>query len=108
MPSRADLTVIFEQDKEGNIIATAPDIPNCRVVGKSMEEAQEKIKEAILKEIGCEPGSSIRLESAAPIIDHGHTHGPDCGCGHKHKSDPSDAKGESACGGHDSDCGCKD
>jgi len=82
MASKADLTVIFEQDKEGNIIATAPDIPNCRVIGKTMEEAQAKIKEAILKELGCDPGSNIHLESAAPIVDHGHKHDSDCGCKH--------------------------
>lgn len=82
MPSKADLTVIFEIDKEGNYIATAPDLPNCRVYGKSMEEVQEKIKAAIMKEIGCEPGSQIQLESVSPIIDHAHHHGPDCGCKH--------------------------
>lgn len=66
MTSKADLTIIFEQDKDGNYIATAPDLPNCRVIAKTMEEAQEKIKSAIMKELGCEPGSKINLECLDP------------------------------------------
>lgn len=78
--SKADLTVIFEQDKEGNIIATAPDLPNCRVVCKSMAEAQKKIKDAIIKEIGCVPGSTVHLESITPSGQSGCAHGSDCKC----------------------------
>ena len=47
MPSKADLTVIFEQDLAGNIIATAPDLPNCRITAKTMEEAQAQVNELI-------------------------------------------------------------
>ena len=65
MKEHKDLTVIFKLDKQGNYIASVPDLEGCRVIGKSMEEVKEKIKDAILKCLGCEKDSSaIRLESA--------------------------------------------
>jgi len=40
-------TVLIEQDEEGIYIAKVPDIPGCYTQGKIVEQAMERIKEAI-------------------------------------------------------------
>jgi predicted RNase H-like HicB family nuclease len=40
-------TVLIEQDEDGVFIAKVPDIPGCYTQGKNVEEAMERIKEAI-------------------------------------------------------------
>ncbi len=42
-----DYTVIIEQDEDGLFVAIAPSIPGCYTQGKTVEEAIERIKEAI-------------------------------------------------------------
>ncbi len=39
--------VLIEQDEEGIYIAKVPDIPGCYTQGKTVEEAMERIREAI-------------------------------------------------------------
>lgn len=39
--------VLFEQDEDGYFVATAPDIPGCYTQGKTLEEAKQRIREAI-------------------------------------------------------------
>ena len=39
--------VLFEQDEDGYFVATASDIPGCYTQGKTLEEAKQRIKEAI-------------------------------------------------------------
>lgn len=39
--------VIIEQDEEGIYVAKVPSIPGCYTQGKTVEEAMERIKEAI-------------------------------------------------------------
>lgn len=40
-------TVLIEQDEDGIYVAKVPDIPGCYTQGKSIEQAMERIKEAI-------------------------------------------------------------
>lgn len=40
-------TVLIEQDEDGMYIAKVPDIPGCYTQGKTVEQAMERIKEAI-------------------------------------------------------------
>jgi predicted RNase H-like HicB family nuclease len=40
-------TVLIEQDEDGVFIAKVPDIPGCYTQGKNVEQAMERIKEAI-------------------------------------------------------------
>ncbi len=40
-------TVVIEQDEDGIYVAKVPDIPGCYTQGKTVEEAMERIREAI-------------------------------------------------------------
>ena len=40
-------TVLIEQDEEGIYVAKVPEIPGCYTQGKTVEQALERIKEAI-------------------------------------------------------------
>ncbi|MBI2147501.1 type II toxin-antitoxin system HicB family antitoxin [Candidatus Woesearchaeota archaeon] len=40
-------TVLIEQDEDGLYVAKVPDIPGCYTQGKTVEQAMERIKEAI-------------------------------------------------------------
>ncbi|MAG78264.1 HicB family protein [archaeon] len=40
-------TVLIEQDEDGIYVAKVPDIPGCYTQGKTVEEAMERIKEAV-------------------------------------------------------------
>ena len=40
-------TVLIEQDEDGVYIAKVPDIAGCYTQGKTIEQAMERIKEAI-------------------------------------------------------------
>jgi predicted RNase H-like HicB family nuclease len=40
-------TVLIEQDEDGIYIAKVPDIPGCYTQGKNVEQAIERVKEAI-------------------------------------------------------------
>jgi len=40
-------TVLIEQDEDGIYIAKVPDIPGCYKQGKNVEQAMERVKEAI-------------------------------------------------------------
>jgi predicted RNase H-like HicB family nuclease len=40
-------TVLIEQDEDGIYVAKVPDIPGCYTQGKTVQEAMERIKEAI-------------------------------------------------------------
>ena len=40
-------TVLIEQDEDGLFVAKVPDIPGCYTQGKTVQEALERIKEAI-------------------------------------------------------------
>lgn len=40
-------TVLIEQDEDGIYVAKVPDIPGCYTQGKTVEQAMERIKEAI-------------------------------------------------------------
>jgi hypothetical protein len=40
-------TVLIEQDEDGIYIAKVPDIPGCYTQGKTVEQAIERIREAI-------------------------------------------------------------
>lgn len=50
-----DFTVMIEQDEEGFYVATATEIPGCSTQGKSLDEAVERIKEAIEMCLEAEP-----------------------------------------------------
>ena len=40
-------TVLIEQDEDGIYVAKVPDIPGCYTQGKTVQQAMERIKEAI-------------------------------------------------------------
>ncbi|MBI2666974.1 type II toxin-antitoxin system HicB family antitoxin [Candidatus Woesearchaeota archaeon] len=40
-------TVLIERDEDGIYVAKVPDIPGCYTQGKTVEEAMERVKEAI-------------------------------------------------------------
>ncbi len=42
-----NLTVLIEQDETGLYIAKVPDIPGCHTQGNTVEQAMERVKEAI-------------------------------------------------------------
>ena len=42
-----NFTVLIEQDEDGIFVAKVPDIPGCYTQGKTVEQAMERIKEAI-------------------------------------------------------------
>lgn len=42
-----NFTVIIEQDEDGIYVAKAPDLEGCATQGKTVEQAMERIKEAI-------------------------------------------------------------
>ena len=43
-----DFTVILEKDSEGWYVAKVPDLPGCHTQGKTVEQALERINEAVL------------------------------------------------------------
>ncbi len=47
-PKKAlNFTVLIEKDESGTYIAKVPDIPGCYTQGRTVEQAMERIKEAI-------------------------------------------------------------
>ncbi|MBC2699801.1 MAG: type II toxin-antitoxin system HicB family antitoxin [ANME-2 cluster archaeon] len=42
-----NFTVLIEQDEDGIYIANVPDIPGCYTQGRTVEQAMERIREAI-------------------------------------------------------------
>lgn len=42
-----NFTVLIEQDEDGIYVAKVPDIPGCYTQGKTVQQAMERIKEAI-------------------------------------------------------------
>lgn len=42
-----NFTVLIEQDEDGIYVAKVPDIPDCYTQGKTVEQAMERIVEAI-------------------------------------------------------------
>ena len=42
-----NFTVLIEKDEEGWYVAKVPDIPGCYTQGKTIEQAVERIKEAV-------------------------------------------------------------
>ena len=40
--------VVVERDEEGWFVASVPELPGCHTQGKSLEEALERVREAIL------------------------------------------------------------
>ncbi|WP_082088868.1 type II toxin-antitoxin system HicB family antitoxin [Methanosarcina siciliae] len=40
-------TVLIEQDEDGVYVAKVPDIPGCYTQGKTVEQAMERIREAV-------------------------------------------------------------
>ncbi|MEK6946930.1 MAG: type II toxin-antitoxin system HicB family antitoxin [Nanoarchaeota archaeon] len=42
-----NFTVLLEQDEDGIYVAKVPDIPGCYTQGKTVQQAMERIKEAI-------------------------------------------------------------
>lgn len=47
MENETDFTVLIEQDEDGLYIARVPEIEGCYTQGKTLEEAVNRIKEAV-------------------------------------------------------------
>jgi len=41
-------SVIIERDSEGYYVATVPELPGCHTQARSLDELQERVREAIL------------------------------------------------------------
>ena len=52
--------VLIEQDENGMYVASVPELPGCYTQGKTLEEARERIKEAI--ELVLEEDPSLKKE----------------------------------------------
>jgi predicted RNase H-like HicB family nuclease len=52
-----DFTVLLEKDSAGWYVASVPDLPGCYTQGKTVEQALERIREAIAAYI--EPNQEI-------------------------------------------------
>jgi predicted RNase H-like HicB family nuclease len=44
--------VVIEQDEEGWYVASVPSLPGCQTQAKTMDEARERIREAIQAYVG--------------------------------------------------------
>lgn len=55
--------VLLEQDEDGLYVASVPELPGCYTQGKTLEEARERIKEAI--ELVLESDLDIKEEKLA-------------------------------------------
>ena len=65
--SSLNFTVLIEQDEDGMYIAKVPDIQGCYTQGKTVEQAMERIKEAIQVCIEAAPVSSSQLILKYPL-----------------------------------------
>jgi len=63
-PHELNFNVVIEQDEDGWYVATAPDLPGCYTQGKTLEQARNRIREAIQLVLDTEPGISKELEQA--------------------------------------------
>ncbi|VVB86137.1 HicB_like antitoxin of bacterial toxin-antitoxin system [uncultured archaeon] len=54
-----NFTVLIEQDENGMYIAKVPDIPGCYTQGKTVEQAVERVREAIQVCLEAEKGENI-------------------------------------------------
>ena len=52
-----NFTVLLEKDSKGWYVAKVPDLPGCHTQGKTVEQALERINEAVRAHI--EPGQEI-------------------------------------------------
>lgn len=43
-----EYTVVIEHDEEGYYVATVPTLPGCHTQAKSLDELEDRVKEAIL------------------------------------------------------------
>lgn len=57
-----NFTVLIEQDENGIYIAKVPDISGCYTQGKTVQEAMERIKEAILVCIEADSEETIPMK----------------------------------------------
>jgi predicted RNase H-like HicB family nuclease len=61
MKTHKDFTIVVKQSKDGMYAASIEEIPECRVVAKTMEELQELVKIAIKRHLG-DKNARIKLE----------------------------------------------
>lgn len=60
MVKKLQFKVLIEQDEDGVYVASVPELPGCYTQGKTLEEARERIKEAI--ELLLESDKDIKRE----------------------------------------------
>jgi predicted RNase H-like HicB family nuclease len=48
MEPKYSYTVFYEADPDGGYVASVPALPGCHTQGSTLEEAEERIREAIL------------------------------------------------------------
>lgn len=46
--SGREFTVVVEQDEDGVLVGSVPELPGCHTQGKNLDELMERMKEAIL------------------------------------------------------------
>lgn len=60
MAKKLQFKVLIEQDENNIYVASVPELPGCYTQGKTLEEARERIKEAI--ELVLESDKDIKAE----------------------------------------------
>ena len=65
--------VLIEQDESGLYIASVPELPACYTQGKTLEEARERIKEAI--ELVLESDQDLKEEKLKSPLSSSHFFG---------------------------------
>ncbi len=65
--------VLIEQDENGLYVASVPELPSCYTQGKTLEEARERIKEAI--ELVLESDREIKEEKLKSPLSSSHFFG---------------------------------
>jgi predicted RNase H-like HicB family nuclease len=70
--SRRTFSVVLEEDEDGYVIASVPELRGCHTQGRTIDEAMTNIREAIqlCLEDDAEPSSTRFLGVAVATVDH--------------------------------------
>ncbi len=66
-----NFTVVVEQDDEGYLVASVPDLPGCHTQARSLDELLKRVREAIslcLEEQGQDVKVGLRLVGVHQVV----------------------------------------
>lgn len=75
MAQELQFKILIEQDEDGLYIASVPELPGCYTQGKTIEEARERVKEAI--ELVLESDKELKAEKIESSKAQSHFFGVD-------------------------------